>query len=523
MCNEDNINRLLNIYKKFTEDNQKFVKNSAIEVIGYFTNVLPRNYKSARFIIEFYLKTLDILYLNKDVASLADNEIFYQCAFNFPAILFYFGKESWPELSQYYCKMTADKFYKVRKSLASSINEISTIIGKEETEKTLIPIFDRFYREEGEIQRAIYKSMPKFLLNINYEKRISYLERIKRLMNGREKWRVKKECVEILGNLGGVYEFDIAYEIIFPICIKLCVDEVSEVRVHSAKSIKSLVIQFLSNKQYSERISNILKAFSMSIKYIYRNLYIHLAEELVDNKEIFEKYFIENIELLSRDKVPNIQVHMAKLLTKMYHSKNFNDNPIFRKMYLRLSLNNKLNVVKENLCKVDEEHESFFSFKNDEEKNQILSEEYSNYMFNNRMEILRELNVMIGPGLLNSVNKFARKDKDSELSTNGNNKNIEENEDDQQSDSSNSFDEKDKKIKENDKPEELLNNNDEQQIDYINKLNELNEVNKEKLENININTILKDCNDEKTDNVKDDEQSLIENTQEKVNEDTQSD
>jgi hypothetical protein len=261
----------------------------------------------------------------------------------------------------------------------------------------------------------------------------------------------------------------------------------------------------------------------MSIKYIYRNLYIHLAEELVDNKEIFEKYFIENIELLSRDKVPNIQVHMAKLLTKMYHSKNFNDNQIFRKMYLRLSLNNKLNVVKENLCKVDEEHESFFSFKNDEEKNQILSEEYSNYMFNNRMEILRELNVMIGPGLLNSVNKFARKDKDSELSKNGNNKNNEENEDDQQSDSSNSFEEKDQKISDNKSSEELVNNNDEQQTDYINKLNELNEINKEKLENININTILKDCNDEKTDNVKDDEQSLIENTQEKVNEDTQSD
>ena len=403
LCNSDNVNRLLNIYKSFSEDSQKFVKNSAIEVIGVFTDVLPRDYKQARFILDFYIKVLDNLYLNKDVVTLADNEIFYQCAYNFPAVLYYFGKGSWNELSKYYVKMTTDKYFKVRKSLASSINEIANIIGKEETEKTLIPIFDRFYREDGEIQRAIYKTMPKFLLNINYEKRISYLERIKKLMNGREKWRVKKECVEILGNLGGVYEEDIAFELIFPICVKLCVDEVAEVRIHSAKSIKSLIVQFLNNEKYRERVLNIINAFGNSIKYIYRNLYLHISEELVDNKDIFEKYFLDNLERLSRDKVPNIQIHLAKLITKIYESGNYNDNKIFRKIYLRIFLN-KSKLVQENLVKIIDER---FAFTNEEEEKEIKEEENSNAYFNNRMEALRDANVMIGPGLLNSKNKFA--------------------------------------------------------------------------------------------------------------------
>lgn len=402
LCNSDNVSRLLDVYKFFTEDSQKIVKNSAIEVIGLFTNVLPRNYIPAKFILDFYIKVLDNLYLNKDVVTLADNEIFYQCAYNFPAVLYYFGKDSWQELSKYYIKMTNDKYFKVRKSLASSINEISNIIGKEETEKTLIPIFDRFYREDGEIQRAIYKSMPKFLLNINYEKRIAYLERIKKLMNGREKWRVKKECVEILGNLGGVYEEDITFELIFPICVKLCVDEVAEVRIHSAKSIKSLIIQFLNNEKYRSKVLNIINAFGSSIKYIYRNLYLHISEELVDNKDLFIQYFIGNLEKLSRDKVINIQIHMAKLISRMYESGIYNDNEIFRKMYLRVSLN-KNKLVQENLVKISDKR---FTFINEAEEKEIGEEENSNASFNNRMEALRDANVMIGPGLLNSKNKF---------------------------------------------------------------------------------------------------------------------
>ena len=78
--------------------------------------------------------------------------------------------------------MSTDKYFKVRKSLASSINEIASIIGKQETESVLIPIFERFYREEGEIQKTIYKSMPKFLLNVQPEKRKQYLDKFKKLL-----------------------------------------------------------------------------------------------------------------------------------------------------------------------------------------------------------------------------------------------------------------------------------------------------------------------------------------------------
>lgn len=404
LCNSNNISRLLVTYKNFTEDTQKFVKNSALEVIGYFTNVLPRENKNARFILDFYIKSLENFYSSHEVATQADNETFYHSAFNFPAVLYYFGKESWPELRQIYIKMSSDKYYKVRKSLASSINEIANIIGKKDTDQYLIPIFDRFYREEGEIQRAIYKSMPKFLININQEKRIAYLEKLKKMMTGREKWRIKKECVDILGNLGGVFDDTIAYEQIFPICIKFCVDEVAEVRIHSMRSMKSLVIQFLNNSQFKEKILEIIIAFATSLKYNFRNLFLHLIEELIPtDKAIIIEYFMKYLELLSRDKVINIQIHMAKIIQMMVESNLYNDCEVLRTMFLKVNLN-QCKQVQEHLLKIPKD---LFKWNDPNEEKLVKNIENSNSLFTNRMEILVESKIVpIVPGFksINRVN-----------------------------------------------------------------------------------------------------------------------
>ena len=413
LCNSENIHRLVNTFRIFTEDNQKFVKTSALEVIGYFTNVLPRNLNGTKFILDFYKKTIESLYNSKELATHSDNETFYICAFNFPAILFYFGKESWSELKELYISMTRDKFYKVRKSLASSINEISIILGKEETENTLIPIFDRFYKEEGEIQRAIYKSMPKFLLNINHDKRISYLEKLKKLLHGREKWRIRKECVDLLGNLGGVFDDNTAYEQIFPICIKFCIDEVADVRLHASKSIKSLLVQFLNNDMYKEKVLEILNAFAYSLKSIYRNLFITMIDQFTDsNPDIVLENFMEIIELLSRDKVINTQINIAKLLTKMYLSKHYNNNKIFKRTVLRAKTI-KSSIVKEELNIPDDE----FKFENENEEKEISDLPISNSEFNNRMSILKEIKlIVVIPGITDhSINKFAKNEVSSSI------------------------------------------------------------------------------------------------------------
>lgn len=409
ICTPDNLGKLLQIYKCYTEDSQKFVKNSALEVVGYFTDVLPKDNKlSVKFILDFYVKTVESLYQSNQVATQADNETLYNCAFNFPAVLLFFGKESWVELRPIYIKMTADKYFKVRKSLASSINEVANIIGKKDTEQYLIPIFDRFYREEGEIQRAIYKTMPQFLLNVNENKRIGYLEKLRKMITGREKWRTKKECVDILGNLGGVFDDDVAYEQIFPICVKLCVDEVAEVRMHAAKSIKSLIVQFLKDTKHREFVIEIIRGFAMSLKYIYRNQFICLIQEMVNEKELVETNFMEYLEYLSRDKVENIKYNLCKLVQAMLDTNLYNENKIFRIIYLRV-INYKSKFVNEISSTLPKDA---FKFESTEEEKIILEYEYSNSLFNNRMEILKDHKIATFiPGLTISQNRYLKENK----------------------------------------------------------------------------------------------------------------
>jgi len=378
---------LIEIFRYYTQDVQKFVRHAALEVIGKFVNTLTLHMRE-QFILDFYIKSVLDFYQSREVASQADNEMIFNCAFNFPAMLLLYGVESWKDLKPCYLKMSTDKYFKVRKSLASSINEVSAILGKEETELVLIPIFDRFYREEGEIQKTIYRSMPKFLMNVQTEKRKTYLEKLKRLLRSREKWRTKKEYVEILGNLGGVFEDDLTFNQILPVCLNMCFDEVAEVRSHAAKSIKSLILHFICKEDYKERINAVLLSFARSLKYIYRLLFIYLTKEIVFEVDIVKEYFMENLELLSRDKIVNIQQAMALLVVEMVKSGKYNENDVFRTIVIRIKHINNV-VINESFDEIKDN--PFITSISSDDISSACIYESSNACFTNKMDIFKSL------------------------------------------------------------------------------------------------------------------------------------
>lgn len=123
--------------------------------------------------------------------------------------------------------MVYDKDFKVRKSLASSLCEVSNILGSEITEKELVPVMEKFYKEEGEIQAKILRSMPKFMSCIGKDMRFSYLDKLKKLLNPREKWRVRMEYSAIIGDYANIFDEEITYKQIFPIALNFCVDDVN--------------------------------------------------------------------------------------------------------------------------------------------------------------------------------------------------------------------------------------------------------------------------------------------------------
>jgi serine/threonine-protein phosphatase 4 regulatory subunit 1 len=170
--------------------------------------------------------------------------------------------------------MATDRDFRVKKSLSSSLAEIANILGPEVTERDLIPYLDKLYKEEGEIQNTILKILPDFLKHIHKNMRRNYLDKLKRLLNPREKWRNRKEYAVIIGNFHNVFDVEITYKQILPIALNFCLDDVAEVRFTAAKHISRIILQILlsGDNEYKVKCMKIIEAFANSVNYNYRQL-----------------------------------------------------------------------------------------------------------------------------------------------------------------------------------------------------------------------------------------------------------
>lgn len=127
---------LIEIFKKLSNDSSKWVKQAAFQILGKFIVTYSGKTENNHLLLEYYINMGD-----PAKNSHPESEIPYQCAYNFPAVLFTMGSESWPKLKQLYLNLTKDGRYKVRRTLAFSLHEIAKILGAEKTEKELIGVF----------------------------------------------------------------------------------------------------------------------------------------------------------------------------------------------------------------------------------------------------------------------------------------------------------------------------------------------------------------------------------------------
>ena len=72
--------------------------------------------------------------------EIENDEIWFCTAYNFPAVLQFYGPEKWDILRDLYLDLTFDK-ENIWWTLACSFHEIAKILGIEATEAELYPIF----------------------------------------------------------------------------------------------------------------------------------------------------------------------------------------------------------------------------------------------------------------------------------------------------------------------------------------------------------------------------------------------
>ena len=185
---------------------------------------------------EFYKNSLEEYYFNVKNFGLDNQSSFYlclkyYCAFNLPAIVYCYGKESWPNLKKIYAELSLDNDIQVIRCIISSFHEIVKLLDEVDVEQDLLIIFDRFLKcKNYEIRRYALEKLPMCLKYLNSDLRIKYRNYFRiydpDFICDDLEWRGKIEITENYENYFEVFEMDIITERMIPLIYKFCEDEV---------------------------------------------------------------------------------------------------------------------------------------------------------------------------------------------------------------------------------------------------------------------------------------------------------
>lgn len=313
LCDSNTISKvLLPLYKAFESDSKNYVKHSAVEIFGQFITLLSPNDRSED-LLEYYINIVhDINSKDQEDLSIACH-----CAYNFPAVLFAYGKEQWDKLKPCFDKFALENNEKIKGPIASALGEIANIVGPKITERDILPYVNKFYND-NKLQSRILIVLPDIVRNVSSSKKLYYLEYLKAMIPSKEKWRKRMEHAKIICKFHQIYSDDILYKRVFPIAVNICFDNVAKVRFKAAKFISKMFLQLLSSEtEYKSKTFMILLCFAQSINFNYRQLFIRMCQDLYSNEKLITDEIIDYIYDLAYDNVLNVRITLAKSLAKI--------------------------------------------------------------------------------------------------------------------------------------------------------------------------------------------------------------
>ena len=321
---------LLPIYFLLTNDPEDSIKNTALGIFGEFIFYLQReDIKLHTGLLQFYIDQIMSLYECKK--TITNIPSLYKCAYSFPSVLLaYYRKVSnkkWNDLKIVYLKFVNDQDPKIKKTIAYSFGEIAKILDPKISETEIGPLIMTMYNEDNqEIKNIIISILPEYLYSINDKKtKLSFIDLFEKALKNTKnskKWREKINFLKTIGRLINIYDNDTMFNKIFFMCIQLCFDNVSKVRVKAGKNLSKLLLQFLSSDdQFKIKALVIIRMFATCINFRFRQLFIHMCKKLIEDENLFMEMVYELIEDLSYDNIINVRITLGNFLNKSWNKK----------------------------------------------------------------------------------------------------------------------------------------------------------------------------------------------------------
>ena len=338
--------KIIALIEKFIEDKNEKVRFYLIEKIGEIIKSTPENYLSEK-LFNFYIKSIEEYYsdeenlinnkLEKGINP--DRKINFYFWYNFPAILFKYGKEKWNELSNIYKYITKEEDIIVINTIISSFYEISKILGKEITVKELLPLYNNFLENNNNyfIRDLAEKHLYKILSLLDKETREEYFNKYNIGFNSIIKSEqennylinsfIQNKKISYLKNISTFYQLydnDTIYKDILSKCIYFSMDPIYKVRTTSCKIISEIILYLYKNNYEKEKIIKLIGSYALNKKSNQRISFIKISKYLLlTDTPLYETILKRLIYIIAtKEQNANVLIALAKCLKKIVTNKN---------------------------------------------------------------------------------------------------------------------------------------------------------------------------------------------------------
>jgi len=451
------IKHYINLIDKLVLDDQKFVRHTILEKIGEIITSISTEYDELPIkLFNFYKESAENYYFNKSKIMCSDtssentiktistinskgvrvkystDDINFYFAYNFPAILYIYGKEYWPKLRKIYGNLCNESNPKIRSSIISSFDEICKIIDKENIEIDLLQYYDIFLEsEESKEKNIAIRHLPKILNLVSKETRQKYLKYFEAVSIFKDNqggkirnfnfisWKNKLDVIEGILCYFNLYDNNTIYKLIIPQCIIFCLDRISKVRTVSAK-VMGNVIKYLFNEKYDKnKLYKLMECFAFHKKFQQRINFVKMCKVLINDKDLFNDKIKELFFIIAlNDKNLNVKIALCKLVKKILTN---DKHVLFNNIYIYLLF--KLFYTREKSASIKN---IFNDIVFDEKKDSNETEDINKFIFNKKLFVgnnnyfIKEFNVVIEEENINNINndKNMEDNIDNEINSN---------------------------------------------------------------------------------------------------------
>lgn len=327
---------LTNVLCTLLEDISQWVQKAALQRLGEFIAALMPS------IIPSQLVTY---YATMAIANESDEEeVGYQCAYNFPGVFYACGKPQWDKLRKTYFALWELDFPRVVRTLCSSLHEVVRILGSDRAASELVPLFLENLQELGEGVVPLLKNAGSVLASANHEQRSTFLECLQALHDkSGNKWRVRQTIATHLFDYAKNYEMEVIFKSFWPLCLTLCSDNVWSVRMSSAKTAWRFT-DHCRTQDFCETMKSDVAALAGNPRWNVRAVFCVVCGEMWRTKELLVEGCLNLLLEMLEDKVQGVRMAALKSLETI--SRNSSDcvniqetlrgNPLLQEMLSRI-------------------------------------------------------------------------------------------------------------------------------------------------------------------------------------------